>query len=299
MTINEALMNSVVSVAMLQSTPSHQHGFSFALERDARLLACQFIVRASAMLELPQLTSSTAQVLLQRYYFADSIGSLPMFNVVGGAIYLASKLEETPKRMRDIITVLDHLRKKTEGLEDTSLDTGSNLYYMYREGILQAELTILAKLAFNVHVEHPDGFLLHYLASLGFARDLTMSQLSINYLNDRFVAISNASHRTIVSVLYQPSTIACGIIYLAARQSGIGLPLSPPWYTVFDAELEDLELIGELIMEIYKVKQKLVCLPAKLEPDEARPRSSHHSSKSHNRRSTGSANTGSYTDKHL
>ncbi len=64
------------------------------------------------------------------------------------------------------------------------IDISSPKYFELREGILDAEVLLLAKLAFNVHVEHPHGFLLNYMSSM----ELTIqdfAQRALNYLNDR------------------------------------------------------------------------------------------------------------------
>jgi hypothetical protein len=48
---------------------------------------------------------------------------------------------------------------------------------------------ILAKLAFNVHVEHPHGFLLNYLASMELVKHEGFAQKALNFLNDRFTML--------------------------------------------------------------------------------------------------------------
>jgi hypothetical protein len=68
-----------------------------------------------------------------------------------------------------------------------------------------------------------------------------------------------------LSVLYQPRTIAAGIIFLTCQEFQLGLPNDPPWYAVFDAEREDLELIAGLVLEIYEFKGPIK-LPTKLVP---------------------------------
>jgi surface polysaccharide O-acyltransferase-like enzyme len=109
-----SLENTVVSMDMIRETPSYLKGFSHKLERDVRVHACLWIRTATIMLKLPHKTAATAQVILQRFYFQVSIGSIPLFDLIGGCIYLASKLEESPKRLRDIITVLYYLSRKIE-----------------------------------------------------------------------------------------------------------------------------------------------------------------------------------------
>lgn len=68
-----------------------------------------------------------------------------------------------------------------------------------------------------------------------------------------------------MSVLYQPRTIAVGIIFLTCQVHKLGLPEDPPWYEVFDAEREDLELIATLVLEVYEFKGAMK-LPSKIVP---------------------------------
>lgn len=125
-----ALQNSTINLQMLSSTISHKNGYSHKLERDVRIMACNMIDSASILLDLPQLTSATAQSLTQRYYFMVSIGQYPLINVMGAALYLACKLEENPRRLRDIITVLDYLRKKANRQPETPLDISTNVFIL-------------------------------------------------------------------------------------------------------------------------------------------------------------------------
>ena len=122
-----ALQNSTIDLDMLASSCSYKNGYSHKLERDVRIMTCNIIDSASIILDLPQLTSATAQSLIQRYYFMVSIGQYPLINVMGAALYLACKLEENRRGLRDIITVLDYLRKRANGIAETPLDITSNV----------------------------------------------------------------------------------------------------------------------------------------------------------------------------
>lgn len=53
---------------------------------------------------------------------------------------------------------------------------------------------------------------------------------------------------------YQPPTIACAVIWLAARTAQVKLPTSPPWWELFDAELEDIENVSRHIMRLYALR---------------------------------------------
>jgi cyclin L len=112
-----------------------------------------------------------------------SIDLIPLWYVVGASLYLASKLEESPRRLREIITVLDSIEKE-KSKNPEILDISSQKYFELREGLLDAEVLMLAKLAFNVHVEHPHGFLLNYLSSLDLVKQDGFAQHALNLLND-------------------------------------------------------------------------------------------------------------------
>jgi len=62
----------------------------------------------------------------------------------------------------------------------------------------------------------------------------------------------NDSFRTTIFCEYQPETIACACIFLAARMLKIPLPSQPiHWYELFDAQTEDVEKIALRILELY------------------------------------------------
>lgn len=54
---------------------------------------------------------ATGQVLFQRFYFSKSFVRHPMDITAMGCIYLASKIEEAPRRIRDVINVFHHIKQ--------------------------------------------------------------------------------------------------------------------------------------------------------------------------------------------
>ena len=229
--------NPVASIDMIKSTVSEQLGFTTKYEVQIRVEACKLIRNCCLLLNLPQTTSATAQTLVQRFYFIVSINSIPLFDLLAASIYLATKLEETHKRLKDIIEAMDQLCVPKQHIKYGSPD-----YFDFRDGIIQAELSILAKLGFNVHVEHPHGYLFNYISTMNLGPKF--AQESLEYLNDSFA--------TIVHCLYQPFIVACGIIHLTALKLNVMMPRN--WFKVFDCELEDLEIITRLVLELYKVE---------------------------------------------
>ena len=109
-----------------------------------------------------------------------------------GALYLASKLEECPLRMRDLINVYDLLlQQATHSLTKSAQDFHyhpmsyfGSTFYDLKDALVVAEMQILKRLGFNVHVVLPYGTLINYLRVLGLtSRDDACSR-AWGYLND-------------------------------------------------------------------------------------------------------------------
>ena len=120
-----------------------------------------------------------------------------------GALYLASKLEECPIRMRDLINVYDLLLQRTaHKLKHPSSSTTStsdfkyvpmsyfgNTFYDLKDALVVGEMQILKRLGFNVHVVLPYGTLVNYLRLLGLTEREDVSSRAWGYLNDARVSL--------------------------------------------------------------------------------------------------------------
>lgn len=54
---------------------------------------------------------ATGQVLFQRFYYSKSYLRHNMETTAMSCIYLASKIEEVPRRIRDVINVFHHIKQ--------------------------------------------------------------------------------------------------------------------------------------------------------------------------------------------
>ncbi|KAJ3299431.1 hypothetical protein HK104_008937 [Borealophlyctis nickersoniae] len=254
-----SLQNAVLTLDQLLNSPSKNDGISKELERDMRVLGCELIESAGLLLELPQVAMATAQVLFQRFFYVASLKKFGIRDIALGATFLASKVEECPRNIRHIVNVFAALIDRMRGLSPRVSEYAGEMFYEFKDGLIAGELHILTKLGFNVQVQHPHGFMINYVQSLGLADDKELSQLAWNFMND--------SLRTNICVCYQPSTIACAVIFLAARVCKVKLPTNPPWWEVFEANFEDLENIAGHILNLYKgpVKRDLPLTVAELE----------------------------------
>jgi cyclin T len=142
------------------------------------------------------------------------------------ALFLAGKVEETPKKLRDVITECYKIRHKNAEISPEEMNT-------LREEVLVAERVLLQTLAFDLTVEHPYKYLLQYVKTIEGDREL--AQTAWNFVND--------SLRTTLCLQFRPPLIASAAIYLASKFLRVQLTKSgeKPWWEIFDAKIQDLE----------------------------------------------------------
>ncbi|KAI0721648.1 cyclin-like protein [Cerioporus squamosus] len=255
----------LASLAQIERTPSRQDGIPEDLELDLRAYGCKLIHEAGVLLRQKQVAVATAQILFQRFWYVTSMKQFGIGDVGMGALYLASKLEECPIRMRDLINVYDLLLQRaahklkhptspsasasatrTPDFKYVPMSYFGNTFYDLKDALVVAEMQILKRLGFNVHVVLPYGTLVNYLRLLGLTEREDVSSRAWGYLNDAL--------QTPVYALYAVPTIVSAAILLATRHLGIALPSSPEscWWELFDADWEDVWSVAGYIMRLYR-----------------------------------------------
>jgi hypothetical protein len=62
-----------------------------------------------------QVAMATGQVLFHRFYHSKSFVRQPMEITAMGCLCCASKVEEAPRRIRDVISVFEHIKQVRGG----------------------------------------------------------------------------------------------------------------------------------------------------------------------------------------
>ncbi|KAG0240768.1 cyclin-like protein [Mortierella sp. GBAus27b] len=256
-----SLQNALLTLDQLQRTPSREDGITEEQEDNLRQLGCHLIQTTGILLKLPQVAMATAQILFQRFFYLASLRKFAVRDITMGSIFLAAKVEECPCRISDLVNVIDHLTKKFRRRPLDPLVAFSQEFYHLKDAIVIAEMQILKKLGFNVHVQLPYGIMVNYLKVLELTEHPTIPQRAWGFLNDGL--------RTSIYICYQPPTIACSVIWLAAREAGVPLPTTPAWWEVLDADLEDIENIAGHIKSLYYKKLPITDLPLTIEETES------------------------------
>ncbi|XP_048206023.1 cyclin-L2 isoform X4 [Perognathus longimembris pacificus] len=240
------LENCLLPDDKLRFTPSMSSGLDTDTETGLRVVGCELIQAAGILLRLPQVAMATGQVLFQRFFYTKSFVKHSMEHVSMACVHLASKIEEAPRRIRDVINVFHRLRHLREKKKPVPLLLDQE-YVNLKNQIIKAERRVLKELGFCVHVKHPHKIIVMYLQVLECERNQHLVQTAWNYMND--------SLRTDVFVRFQPESIACACIYLAARTLEIPLPNRPHWFLLFGATEEEIQEICLKILQLYTRKK--------------------------------------------
>ncbi|XP_026468513.1 cyclin-L1 [Ctenocephalides felis] len=236
------LENCLLPEEKLLQTPSKADGLDEEIEKDLRILGCELIQSAGILLKLPQVAMATGQVLFQRFYYSKSFVRHSMETTAMACICLASKIEEAPRRIRDVINVFHHLKqlKDEKPIETLILD---QQYIDLKNQVIKSERRVLKELGFCVHVKHPHKLIVMFLQVLCYEKNEKLMQLSWNYMND--------SLRTDVFMRHNPETVACACIYMTARELNINLPKSPDWFSIFNVSKADIHDVCYSVLNLY------------------------------------------------
>lgn len=160
-------------------------------------------------------------------------------------------MKEDPLKIRDIINVTHNTLQRGS----TPLEIGDE-YWNMRDAIVQAELLIMRVLKFEVSINHPHKYMLHYLKSLeGW---MGQEELNAQPIASVAAAFLQDFHHDAAILEYCPQHLAIACISLAMQCYGVQMPLiedgdDESWYATFVKDLpkEKHWEIMEKIMEVY------------------------------------------------
>jgi protein BUR2 len=118
-----------------------------AEEKELRAKGVNFIVQVGILLKLPQLTLSTAAIFFQRFLMRASLKSvregipkLHHFQSAATALFLATKVEESCRKMKEIVLACCRVAQKNPNLV---IDEQSKDFWRWRDCILYNEDVLL------------------------------------------------------------------------------------------------------------------------------------------------------------
>ncbi|XP_059652579.1 cyclin-L1-1-like isoform X1 [Cornus florida] len=227
----------------IKISPSRKDGIDEATEITLRIYGCDLIQESGILLRLPQAVMATGQVLFHRFYCKKSFARFNVKRVAASCVWLASKLEESPRKARQVLIVFHRMECRRENLPIEHLDPFSKKYAELKMDLNRTERHLLKEMGFICHVEHPHKFISNYLATLETPPELR--QEAWNLAND--------SLRTTLCVRFKSEVVACGVVYAAARRFHVPLPENPPWWKAFDAEKSGIDEVCRVLAHLYSL----------------------------------------------
>ncbi|PPR88771.1 hypothetical protein GOBAR_AA31916 [Gossypium barbadense] len=204
--------------------------------------------------EEPQVAIACAMMLCHRFYMRQSHAKNDWQAIATVSTFLACKIEETPRLLRDVIVVGYEIIYKRDPSAPGRIRQ-REVYDKQKELILTGERLLLATIAFDLDVELPYKPLVAAVKRLEIFPNLL--KVAWNFVNDWL--------RTTMCLQYKPHYIAAGSMCLAAKFQKVKLPMEKGkvWWLEFDISPKQLQ----------EVTQQMVRL---LEQDKRRALSSRH-----------------------
>lgn len=234
----------------LRNSPSIRDGMDFETERRYRKEGTRFIMECGTQMLLGHHTIATGAIYFHRFYMFHTFQEFPRYVTACCCLFLAGKVEETPKKCRDIITTARSM------LPDPKFQTFSDDLRKAKEEVMTLESILLQTIKFDLEVEHPYNFLVSYAKCLrGDKSKLQkMVQMAWNFVND--------SLSTTVCLQWEPEIIAVAMIHLASKLSkftptdwvGRDPNVHLRWWDMFisDVTMEILEDICHQVLDLYQ-----------------------------------------------
>lgn len=221
-----------------------------AEERDRRVKGINFIMQVGIMLKLPQMTLSTAAIFFQRFLMRaslskerDGIPKLHHFQAAATALFLATKVEESCRKMKELVLAFCRVAQKNPNLV---VDEQSKDFWRWRDLILHNEDHMLETLCFDLTVESPHRQLFEMLKFYGVEHNKRLRNSAWGFVSD--------SNNTQLCLLVSSRTIAVASLYAACKYCEVSLPddsKERPWWETQHVRLNEIRRAVEYMLSNY------------------------------------------------
>ncbi|KAL2468330.1 Cyclin-T1-5 [Forsythia ovata] len=227
-----------------ENSPSRRDGIDLKKETYLRKSYCTFLQDLGMRLKVPQVTIATAIIFCHRFFHRQSHAKNDRRMIATVCMFLAGKVEETPRPLKDVILVSYEIIHKKDPAAVQRIKQ-KEVYEQQKELILLGERLVLGTLGFDLNVHHPYKPLVEAIKKFKVAQN-ALAQVAWNFVNDGL--------RTSLCLQFKPHHIAAGAIFLAAKFLKVKLPSDGEkvWWQEFDVTPRQLEEVSNQMLELYE-----------------------------------------------
>ncbi|XP_022144252.1 cyclin-T1-3-like isoform X2 [Momordica charantia] len=193
-------------------------------------------------------------MVCHRFYMLQSHAKNDWQTIGTAGMFLACKIEETPRFLNDVVVVAYELIYKWDP-SATKKIRQKEVFNKKKELILIGERLLLSTLAFDVDIQLPYKPLVTALKRLGLDADLW--KVAWNFVNDWLC--------TTLCLEYKPHYIAAGSIFLASKFQKVKLPSEKGkvWWMEFDVSPKQLQEVIQQMLKLFEKDRKQSLPPSK------------------------------------
>jgi hypothetical protein len=164
-------------------------------------------------------------------------------------LFLAGKVEETPKKCKDLVKIAKQYLEKQNLKKHSDMFTEESV-----KEIMIYERILLQTIKFDLQVDHPYGYLVKYAKSLKGDQEKIRSlvQMAWGFIND--------SYCTTLCLQWEPEIIAIALMYLSSKLSKLEITdwidkkdTNPNWWDQFVEGL-DLDILEGINLNLHIFK---------------------------------------------
>ncbi|XP_057974819.1 cyclin-T1-3 isoform X2 [Malania oleifera] len=188
-------------------------------------------------------------MLCHQFYMRQSHAKNDWQTIATVCMFLACKVEETPRLLRDVVVVAYERTYKWDPSAPQRIRQ-REVYDKQKQLILTGERLLLATVAFDLNIQHPYKPLVAAVKRLGISHN-DLVKVAWNFVNDWLC--------TTLCLQYKPHYIAAGSLFLAAKFHKVKLPAEKGkvWWLEFDVSPKQLEEVIQQMLKFLEKNRKL------------------------------------------
>ncbi|KAJ2510432.1 RNA polymerase II C-terminal domain kinase beta subunit [Coemansia sp. RSA 1939] len=168
---------------------------------------CVFIKEIARKMGFPARTASTAQLLVYRTYIYRPTTRIGSTDLATGCLLVSSKMEETIKKLRDIIAYSYVLLSKPQSSQSDPKQVASSVIDKMRPNVMNAEQLILEAIGYDFRTSHTHLLFVKLAKMAGLTRESAVATSGWAILLDAYF--------TTLPIQYPSTVISAGSLVLA------------------------------------------------------------------------------------